>query len=84
VLKNALIPIITIVGLQFGGILGGVVIVETVFQWPGLGSLLVTSILTRDYTVVQAVILLAVVTYMVVNLVTDIVYTYVNPRVQMA
>jgi peptide/nickel transport system permease protein len=84
VLKNALIPIITIVGLQFGGILGGVVIVETVFQWPGLGSLLVTSILTRDYTVVQAVILLTVVTYMVVNLVTDIVYTYVNPRVQMA
>ena len=84
VLKNALIPIITIVGLQFGGILGGVVIVETVFQWPGLGSLLVTSILTRDYTVVQAVILLTVVTYMAVNLVADIVYTYLNPRIQMA
>lgn len=84
VLKNALIPIVTIIGLQFGGILGGVVIVETVFQWPGLGSLLVTSILTRDYTVVQAVILLTVVAYMIVNLLTDILYTYLNPRVQMA
>jgi peptide/nickel transport system permease protein len=84
VLKNALIPIVTIVGLQFGGILGGVVIVETVFQWPGLGSLLVTSILTRDYTVVQAVILLTVVTYMIVNLVTDMLYAYLNPRVLIA
>jgi peptide/nickel transport system permease protein len=84
VLKNALIPIVTILGLQFGGILSGVVIVETVFQWPGLGSLLVSSILTRDYTVVQAVILLTVVSYMIVNLLTDILYTYLNPRVQMA
>jgi peptide/nickel transport system permease protein len=84
VLKNALIPIVTVVGLQFGGILGGVVIVETVFQWPGLGSLHVTSILTRDYTVVQAVILLTVVTYMVVNLLTDVLYTYLDPRVRLA
>ena len=82
VLKNALIPIVTIFGLQFGGILGGVVIVETVFQWPGLGSLLVTSILTRDYTVVQAVILLTVVTYMIVNLLTDMAYALVNPRIR--
>ncbi len=82
VLKNALVPVVTIVGLQFGGILGGVVLVETVFGWPGIGSLLVTSILTRDYSVVQAVILLTVVTYMVVNLATDIVYAYLNPRVQ--
>ncbi len=82
VLKNALIPVVTVVGLQFGGILGGVVLVETVFGWPGVGSLLVTSILTRDYAVVQAVILLTVLTYMIVNLLTDIVYAYLNPRVQ--
>ncbi len=82
VLKNALIPVVTVVGLQFGGILGGVVLVETVFGWPGVGSLLVTSILTRDYAVVQAVILLTVLTYMIVNLLTDIAYAYLNPRVQ--
>ena len=82
VLKNAMIPVITVLGLQFGGILGGVVIVESVFNWPGLGSLLVSSILERDYSVVQAVILLGVAIYVAVNLLTDVAYTYLDPRME--
>ena len=82
VLKNAMIPVVTVLGLQFGGILGGVVIVESVFNWPGIGSLLVTSILSRDYAIVQAVILLAVAVYVVVNLLTDLTYSYLNPRMR--
>lgn len=82
VLKNALIPVVTTVGLQFGGLLGGAVIVESIFGWPGLGRLLVTSIASRDYAVVQGTILLASVAYLVVNLLTDLTYGLLDPRIR--
>ncbi len=80
-LKNALIPTVTIVGLQFGTILGGAVIIEMVFSWPGVGQLLVEAILTRDYLVVQACVLFLATFFLLVNLLIDIIYTLVNPRV---
>jgi ABC-type dipeptide/oligopeptide/nickel transport system permease component len=82
-LKNALIPTVTIVGLQFGTILGGSVVIEMVFSWPGVGQLIINSILTRDYLVVQAAILLLAVFFLVVNLIVDFVYTLLNPRVEL-
>jgi len=82
-LKNALIPTVTIVGLQFGTILGGSVVIEMVFSWPGVGQLIVNSILTRDYLVVQAAVLLLAVFFLSVNLVVDFVYTLLNPRVEL-
>jgi len=82
-LKNALIPTVTIVGLQFGTILGGSVVIEMVFSWPGVGQLIINSILTRDYLVVQAAILLLAVFFLIVNLVVDFVYTLLNPRVEL-
>jgi len=80
-LKNALIPTVTIVGLQFGTILGGTVVIEMVFSWPGVGQLLVEAILTRDYLVVQVCVLLLATFFLLVNLLIDLVYTLVNPRV---
>jgi peptide/nickel transport system permease protein len=80
-LKNALIPTVTIVGLQFGAILGGTVVVEMVFSWPGVGQLLVEAILTRDYLVVQACVLFLATFFLIVNLSIDLIYTIVNPRV---
>ena len=81
-LKNALIPIITVVGLQFGLLLGGAVLTETVFAWPGLGRLIVDSILARDYPVIQGTILIFGLLYILVNLVVDLVYTFVDPRIR--
>lgn len=81
--RNALIPLLTIFGIQFGGLLGGAVITEVVFDWPGVGRLLVTSILERDYQVVQAVILIAVVVFIAVNLLTDLAYGLADPRVRL-
>ena len=80
-LKNALIPTVTMVGLQFGTILGGTVVIEMVFSWPGVGQLLVEGILTRDYLVVQACVLFLATAFLVVNLLIDLIYTLVNPRV---
>jgi peptide/nickel transport system permease protein len=81
-LKNALIPIITVVGLQFGMLLGGAVLTETVFAWPGLGRLIVDSILARDYPVIQGTILVFGLLYILVNLVVDLIYAYVDPRIR--
>ena len=81
-LKNALIPIITVVGLQFGMLLGGAVLTETVFAWPGLGRLIVDSILARDYPVIQGAILIFGLLYILVNLVVDVLYAYVDPRIR--
>jgi peptide/nickel transport system permease protein/oligopeptide transport system permease protein len=81
-LKNALIPIITVVGLQFGLLLGGAVLTETVFAWPGLGRLIVDSILARDYPVIQGTILIFGLLYILVNLVVDIIYAFVDPRIR--
>jgi len=81
-LKNALIPIITVVGLQFGLLLGGAVLTETVFAWPGLGRLIVDSILARDYPVIQGTILIFGLLYIMVNLAVDLLYALVDPRIR--
>lgn len=81
-LRNALIPIVTIVGLQLGALLTGTVITETIFDWPGLGTLLFNSIQRRDYPVVQGCVLVVACIYLLVNLLTDLSYGVVNPRVR--
>jgi peptide/nickel transport system permease protein/oligopeptide transport system permease protein len=83
-LRNAAIPIVTTGGLQIGTLLGGAVVTETVFAWPGMGRLLVNSILARDYPVVQGTILLLAVTVVFVNLLTDLTYGLINPRIRYA
>jgi peptide/nickel transport system permease protein len=80
-LKNAMIPTVTILGLQFGHILGGSIVIEQVFSWPGVGQLLVEAIFTRDYLVVQAAIMLITVAFVLVNLLVDFIYTWLNPRI---
>ncbi len=80
-LKNALIPVVTIMGLQFGILLGGAVLTETVFAWPGIGRLLVDSILARDYPVVQGAVLLLAVVFVFINLAVDILYAFLDPRI---
>ncbi len=82
-IRNALIPIVTIVGLQFGQLLGGAVIVETVFSWPGVGRMLIDAIGQRDYNVVQAAIILIATGFVVINLVVDLLYGYLDPRVRL-
>jgi peptide/nickel transport system permease protein len=81
-LRNALLPIITLLGLQLGVLLGGAVITETVFSWPGIGKLTIDAILKRDYPVVQACVLLISLGYVFVNVVTDLVYAWVDPRIR--
>ncbi len=81
-LPNALVPIITIVGLQFGALLAGAIVTETIFSWPGLGRLVVTAIDNRDYALVQGCLLAIGLTYVLVNLATDLVYRRVNPRMR--
>lgn len=80
--RNMLIPVVTVAGLQLGSLLGGTVIVETVFAWPGVGRLLVDSISNRDYAVVQATIFLIAGSFVLVNLVVDVLYGYLDPRVR--
>jgi ABC-type dipeptide/oligopeptide/nickel transport system permease component len=81
-LKNSLIPLVTVVGLEFGRLLGGAVITETVFEWPGVGKLAVTAINQRDYPVVQAVVFVLAVTFVLVNFFTDLLYSYLDPRIR--
>jgi peptide/nickel transport system permease protein len=83
-LKNALIPVVTVVGLQIGGIIEGAVVTETVFTWPGVGRLAVESIADRDYTIVQGIVLLAAFSYMFANLLVDLVYAWLDPRISYA
>ncbi len=80
-LKNALIPVVTVMGLQFGSLLGGAVLTETVFSWPGIGRLLVDSILTRDYPVVQGAVLMLALLFVLINLFVDIIYALLDPRI---
>ena len=80
-LRNALLPIMTVIGLQFGALLGGAVVTETVFAWPGVGRLLVDSIFFRDYPVVQGLVLMFGATFVVINLLVDLLYAYVDPRI---
>jgi peptide/nickel transport system permease protein len=81
-LRNAMLPIITIIGLQFGTLLGGAVITETVFSWPGIGRLLVDSIGYRDYPVIQGTVLVIAIGFVVTNLLVDVLYAYFDPRIQ--
>jgi len=83
-IRNALIPIVTVVGLQLGQLLGGAVIVETVFAWPGVGRLLIDSIGNRDYNVVQACVILIAAAFIVINLVVDLLYSLLDPRIRLA
>jgi len=82
-LKNALIPVITVLALQFGSLLTGAIITEQIFSWPGLGRLLITSINTRDYPQVQASILVIALTYILVNFISDLLYAAVDPRIKL-
>ncbi|HUP58805.1 MAG TPA: nickel ABC transporter permease [Thermoanaerobaculia bacterium] len=82
-LKNALIPVITILALQFGSLLTGAIITEQIFSWPGLGRLLITSINTRDYPQVQASVLVIALTYIMVNFISDLLYGVVDPRIKL-
>ncbi len=81
-LRNALIPVITVLGLQFGALLAGAIVTETIFSWPGLGRLTIQAISNRDYYLVQGCILAISATYVAVNFVTDLVYSAVNPRIR--
>jgi ABC-type dipeptide/oligopeptide/nickel transport system permease component len=80
--RNSLIPIVTVLGLQFGAVLTGAVITETIFAWPGVGRLLIQSITFRDYPLVQGCILLIAITYVSVSLATDLVYGFLDPRIR--
>jgi peptide/nickel transport system permease protein len=82
VLKNSMIPTITIVGLQVAGLLEGAVVTETVFAWPGVGRLAIQAVFERDYPLIQGIVLFAAAIYVFVNLVVDIIYTYLDPRVK--
>lgn len=81
-LPNALVPIVTVVGLQFGALLAGAIVTETIFSWPGLGRLVVSAISNRDYALVQGCLLSIGLTYVLVNLLTDLVNCWVNPRMR--
>jgi ABC-type dipeptide/oligopeptide/nickel transport system permease component len=81
-LRNALMPVITVAGLQFGAVLTGTVIVETVFDWPGIGTLLFQAIQQRDYPLVQGCVLVVASIYVLVNLLTDVAYAAANPRIR--
>jgi len=83
-LKNAMIPVITVLALQFGSLLTGAIITEQIFSWPGLGRLLIQSINTRDYPQVQASILVIALTYIMVNFISDLLYAVVDPRIKLS
>ena len=81
-LRNALIPTTTIVGVQFGFLMGGTVLVEIIYSWPGLGKLAVTAITTRDLPLIQGVVLVLAFIFVVVNLIVDLLYTVINPKIR--
>lgn len=83
-LRNALLPVTTVIGLQFGSLLGGAMLTETVFAWPGLGKYVVDAILKSDFPIVQGVVLLIGVIFIVINLLVDIIYAYLDPRIKYA
>jgi ABC-type dipeptide/oligopeptide/nickel transport system permease component len=81
-LRNAMIPVVTVIGLQFGALLAGAIVTETIFSWPGIGRLTIQAISNRDYYLVQGCILAIGLTYVAVNFLTDLLYTVVNPRIR--
>ncbi len=82
-LRNALLPVVTVAGTQFGQLLGGAAIVETIFAWPGVGKLVVDAIYARDYPIIQGFVLLAGLTFVLVNLATDLLYAVIDPRIRL-
>ena len=78
---NALPPVVTIVALQFGSMLGGSIVTETVFSWPGIGQVIVTAILNRDYPVVQASVFMIAMMFVLINLIVDLLYAVINPKI---
>ncbi len=83
-LRNALIPVVTVIGLQVGALFAGAILTETIFSWPGIGKWIVDSISRRDYPVVQGGLLIIAVVVMVVNLIVDVLYAVINPRIRHA
>jgi ABC-type dipeptide/oligopeptide/nickel transport system permease component len=81
-LRNALVPVLTVVGLQFGALLAGAIVTETIFSWPGIGRLTIQAIANRDYFLVQGCILTIGLTYVAVNFITDLMYSFANPRIR--
>ena len=81
VLKNALVPIITIMGLQLGALLSGTIVIESVFSWPGIGTLLITAIRQRDFPMIQGIAIFLVAMYLLLNLLVDLAYPFINPRI---
>ena len=81
-LKNALLTVVTVIALDFGGLLAGALVTETVFRWPGVGLLLVDAIQTRDFAIIQMIVLFTAVTYIMVNLAADVGYGYIDPRIR--
>jgi peptide/nickel transport system permease protein len=81
-LRNAMIPVTTVLGLQFGSLLAGAIVTERIFSWPGVGRLMIDAISNRDYYVVQGCILTVGLTYVAVNFLTDLLYSAVNPRIR--
>jgi peptide/nickel transport system permease protein len=82
-LRNAMLPIITIVGLQLGGLLGGAILTETIFGLPGVGTAMLDSIFARDYTVLQAFVVIIALIFVTVNLIVDLSYAYLDPRIRL-
>ncbi|VAX32894.1 Oligopeptide transport system permease protein OppB (TC 3.A.1.5.1), partial [hydrothermal vent metagenome] len=83
VLRNAIIPIVTIIGLDFGSYLNGAVVTETIFGWDGLGRFTMEGIIKRDYPVIMGCIIVGTVVFVIVNLITDIIYQYLDPRIRL-
>ena len=81
-MKNALIPTVTVIGIQFGALLGGAIIIETIFAYPGVGTMLLTAVNQRDYPVVQGVTLVIAIAFTLSNLLVDVAYTWLNPRIR--
>jgi peptide/nickel transport system permease protein len=81
-LRNALVPVVTVVGIQLGSLLGGTVVVERIFSWPGLGTLIVDAILQRDYPLVQAGVMFLALFFVMANLIVDLLYLFLNPRLR--
>ena len=81
-LKNAAVPVVTLIGLQFGTLLGGAVVTETIFAWPGIGRLVVEAIFNRDFPIVQGVVLVVSLAFVIVNLLVDVVYVLIDPRIR--
>ena len=84
VLRNALLPFVTIVGLMMANFIGGAVVTEAVFTYPGLGRLLITAISTRDYPLIQGCILVILIIYVLINVIVDVLYAYIDPRIEYA